>query len=539
VKAGSISFSIFDRRFAIIELVQRLTRVVLVSLEILILSALVLATRCANYQDVFVDGNIYFTDADCYARMTRVRICAHDPGLIVRHHDFENFPAGTTPHTTAPLDYLIVSLSILLRPFTAYPTDLAGAVVSPFLGLLGCWFLWWWSRRMKIRYRWVMLLLYAISPILVHGTKLGRPDHQSLLIVLLLIGVCAEWSLRKEQSLNWNVAWGIAWSLAFWVSVYEPLVLFLIVLLFGLTRDRHLLFASQRRIGWILFGAITAIGLLVERRLPTFPIFQSSALFANWSHTIGELAPVSPWNRIWFAWASYMIVVAPILVWYSFRKRAALPGFVLALLVATFLLTIWQARWSYFFVVIFVIALPDLLGPIKSRGAVWTAFVLSMLPMLRFWDGQIWPNEAGLAGRIEHRNEAIQLRELAMTIRSAETHPFLAPWWLSPSIAYWSGQPGVAGSSHEALEGIADSARFFLANDLQDGREILRNRHVDWVLASDWERVGQNSAGLLNARVPDQALGRILDRTPGLAPPYLVLSGQNQAAKLFRFADKL
>ena len=107
--------------------------------EILILTALILATRCANYQDVFVDRNIYFTDADCYARMTRVRMCFDHPGLIIRHHDFENFPQGTTPHTTAPLDYLIVSLSILLRPFTTQPVDLAGAVVSPLLALIGGW----------------------------------------------------------------------------------------------------------------------------------------------------------------------------------------------------------------------------------------------------------------------------------------------------------------------------------------------------------------------------------------------------------------
>jgi hypothetical protein len=62
---------------------------------------------------------------------------------------------------------------------------------------------------------------------------------------------------------------------------------------------------------------------------------------------------------------------------------------------------------------------------------------------------------------------------------------------------------------------------------------------VDWVLAYDWDRAGQNSAALLGESVPDHAIGRILDRTPGLAPPYLVLSGQNQTIKLFRFAGKL
>ncbi|MDP9185931.1 MAG: hypothetical protein M3O72_01060, partial [Verrucomicrobiota bacterium] len=277
----------------------------------------------------------------------------------------------------------------------------------------------------------------------------------------------------------------------------------------------------------------------VERRLPTFAISQSSSLFANWARTIGELAHVSPLNRIWFAWAGYLFAVAPILIWYSIRRRTAPPGFILVLFVATFLLTIWQARWSYFFMAVFVIVLPNLLEPIKSRVAVWTAFVLSMLPVLEFWDARLWPNEAALAAQIERRNESKQLRALATAIRSEQPRAFLAPWWLSPSISYWSRQPGVAGSSHETLDGIAESARFFLATDFLSAREILRNRRVEWVLAYDWERVAQSSGDLLGATVPDHAIGRILDRTPGQAPPYLVFSGQNQTAKLFRFADQL
>src|SRR5439155_14932276 len=97
-------------------------------------------------------------------------------------------------------------------------------------------------------------------------------------------------------------------------------------LLFGLTKDRHLLFGSHRRAGWIVFGAIVSISLLVERRVPTFAILQSSQLFQNWSRTIGELRHVSPLDRIWFAWAGYMIVVAPVLIWQSLRKRIAPPG---------------------------------------------------------------------------------------------------------------------------------------------------------------------------------------------------------------------
>ena len=203
-------------------------------IEIAVLSILILATRCANYQDVFVAGNVYFTDADCYARMTRVRMCSEHPGLILRHHDFENFPAGTTPHTTAPLDYLILALSILLKPFNAHTIDLAGALISPLAALLGGWFLWWWS--VKLRYRWVMLILYAISPILVHGTALGRPDHQSLLMLLVMVAVCAEWSRAEAADTatnlrKWSLISGIAWGLAIWSSAYESLVLFLLVMI--------------------------------------------------------------------------------------------------------------------------------------------------------------------------------------------------------------------------------------------------------------------------------------------------------------------
>ena len=535
---------------------QRVGRFALVVFEITLLSALILATRCANYQDVFVAGNVYFVDADCYARMTRAQMVREKPGLIVRHHAFENFPQGITPHTTAPLDYLIVALSFFLNPFTAHPLDLAGAFVSPLLALLGGWFLWWWS--VKFRYRWAMLILYAISPILVHGTELGRPDHQSLLILLVAIAICAEWSFQQLQPAHASsdairesrIAWplralavtsAVAWAVAIWVSAYEPLVLFLIVTATALALNRRAVCARDRRTGWILFAAIIAIAFAVERRVPSFAIFQSTAHLKNWAGTIGELAHVSPANPVWLRWCGFLLLVAPILIWMNVRMRRdgaqglrALPVYVL--LVATYFLTVWQARWAYFFVLIFALALPALLVPIKSGAAVWIAFVLSIFPILRDWDERLWPNETQLAKRIEKRIESVQIRDLALSLRSPAVHPFLAPWWLSPSIAYWSGQPGVAGSSHESLNGIEESARFFLSEDLQKPREILEKCHVAWVFAYDSDRVAQNSAAILNEPLPREPLCRVLDRTPSQAPPFLVFSAQTPACKLYGVA---
>jgi hypothetical protein len=127
------------------------------------------------------------------------------------------------------------------------------------------------------------------------------------------------------------------------------------------------------------------------------------------------------------------------------------------------------------------------------------------------------------------------LRDLSVGLRSPEVHPFLAPWWLSPAIAYWSGQPGVAGSSHESLDGIAESARFFLAEDFQKAREIVENRKVNWVFAYDADRVAAISAVILGRQRPtEHALCYVLQRAPTQAPPFLVFSAQNASAKLFR-----
>ena len=515
-------------------------------IEIAVLSTLILATRCANYQEVFVAGNIYFVDADCYARMTRVQMCVEKPGLILRHHDFENFPQGTTPHTTAPFDYLILGLSLLMKPFTTQSLDLAGAFISPLLALIGGWVLWSWLRRMKFRYRWVGLILYAISPILVHGTELGRPDHQSLLILLVAIAICAEWSLQTATGMaapievnRWALVRAVAWGFAIWVSAYEPLLLFFIVTLTAFLIKPAASFGRARRMGWILFAAIIVIALLIERRPPSFAVFQSSLIFKNWARTIGELAHISPVNPVWFRWCGYLLLVTPFLIWMNVSRgfknsEGPMPWFMPVLLVATYGVTMWQARWGYFFVLIFAVALPALLEPIKSRVAIWIAIVLSILPILGDWDQKLWPNEEQFAGRVERRIESVQIRDVALSLRSSEVHPFLAPWWFSPSIAYWSRQPGVAGSSHESLNGIADSARFSISEHLQEAREILQKHRVAWVFAYDWQRAAQNSAAILNERLPPNPLCRVLDQTPSRAPPFLIFSAQNPTCKLYR-----
>ena len=117
---------------------------------------------------------------------------------------------------------------------------------------------------------------YAISPILVHGTELGRPDHQALLMLLLTIAICAEWSLQAEADAlattnwsKWSIVSGVAWALAIWTSAYESLVLFLLVMVVTALKDPKR-FRQDSACGWLCFALVIVIALLIERRIPSF-----------------------------------------------------------------------------------------------------------------------------------------------------------------------------------------------------------------------------------------------------------------------------
>ena len=497
----------------------------------MVLTALIVGTRCANYADVFVGGRIYFVDADCYSRMSRARLVAEDPGRVVRQHDFENFPAGVVPHTTAPLDYLIVGLAALLRPFTAQPLDLAGAFISPLLALCGGWFLWWWSRGLAWPGRMAALLVYVGSAILVHGTALGRPDHQALLIVTLLVALAAEWRLQENPARGWGIVSGISWGLAIWVSLYEPLVLFGGLILGAMLAARAQLTLRPRRIGWWILLGIVLLAAAVERRGPQWSGWGPSLV--HWSATIGELAAVPLTSRIWWSWGGGFLLLSPVLLLFALRRRTV-PFVIAGLLALSFCLTLWEARWAYFFAIIFVLTIPAQMAILRPRWLASLTIGLALFPFLQFWDERLWPNEEEKIRRAARRLEMVEWRAAATSLAPLPAAPVMAPWWLAPATAYWSDQPVVAGSSHESLPGIMASARFYLAVSPQTAREILREHGVRWVLAYDGERVAENSAALLGVPPPANALCRTLDRFPGQAPIFLSLSSENGTCKVYQ-----
>jgi hypothetical protein len=552
------------------------------ALWLCLLVALTLATRCANRPDVLIDGRVYFTDADCYSRMTRVRMVLEHPAAIIRHHDFENYPQGTTPHTTAPFDYLIAALKKILdhgfwitgnraSPWATQTLDLAGAIISPLLGVLTTVFLWFWSRRLRLPYRGMLLVLVAVSPILVHGTLLGRPDHQSLLMFLMAVALGAELAMTggsksveavcSQPSSNflfqgkfrphadskgndggqlgtdrlyssWALAGGTAWGLGLWVSLYEPLILLSGVLALILLFNRRSLFTRRRALEYGIMLGIFALSICIEgwRVGAPDPVFLH--YFPNWEKTIGELSRLTPLSPLLFGWAGWLLPAAPVL--FALRARAdrrAIP--LLIFVAATYALTLWQMRWGYFFVLVFAMSLPFQMSVIRWRFAAWALFVAGLWPVAREWDGRLFPDEGEGARIAEERADKVFLRDAAEHLKSEKTLPILAPWWFSPPLVYWSGQPAVGGSSHESLPGIVDAARFFMAEKPETALEILRARKVKRIVAYDSDRVSETASLLLGEPVLENPMARILDRFPSSAPAFLRLEYRNPAFKIF------
>ena len=174
---------------------------------------LALIIETANRGAVFPgDGIVAFVDADCYARMTRVREVSTHWGRIIHWHDFENYPIGIRSHATALFDYAIAWPAVCLRPlYGDRALDFAGAWISPVLGLSTLVFLWQWAERLALRARWALLLIFAASPIVAHGFALGRPDHQSLILALMAAALAAEWAqwrapARRSSGWYWSSA---------------------------------------------------------------------------------------------------------------------------------------------------------------------------------------------------------------------------------------------------------------------------------------------------------------------------------------------
>jgi hypothetical protein len=191
----------------------------------------------------------------------------------------------------------------------------------------------------------------------------------------------------------------------------------------------------------------------------------------------------------------------------------------LVLLTGTFVLTLWQLRWGYFLAVVFALSLPCAIQALRWPWVGGVLYFASWWSIASAWEAQLFPSEAEERRRFAARTEQTALRAIAEHQRERAAGPFIAPWWVSPALAYWSGQAGVAGTSHESLPGILDSARVFLAPDAGAARPILEAHAVKWIVADDPKRIVPLSAALLGEPPPEHSLADDL-ATQALPAPY-------------------
>lgn len=504
--------------------------------------------RCWNWDQVFVGDQIHFVDADCYSRMTRVERVLTAPWQAIRFHDFENAPQGTVPHTTAPMDFAIAALTKVFDLFLSafhFPLsalssslDLAGAFISPLLGFLLIGFLCWWSRHQP--WRLALLLVVAVSPILVHGFLLGRPDHQSLILLLVGIALASEISIWSSVTPRpWSLLSSICWALALWTSLFEPLILLVAVLACRWFVLGRAAFRIRDRAALIVFIVILAGGLFFDgwRPLPSAP--EIGEFFPRWAQTIGELAPLRFVQL--FPWTGWLLPVVPILLILRFRKEKSRPALALAfLLLLTLGLSLWYARWGYFLALVFAFSLPHALAAIPLRPVVAILFVISLWPVASEWDRQLFPDPKRETALAETREDATLLHQAALSLKGPEMPPrptILAPWWLSPALSYWSGQPCVAGSSHQSLPGTVASARFYLSSDPEVARKILHDRGVRFVVAYEPSRIVENSSQILGIAPPQDSLAQRLSNHPSDAPDWLRLTFTNALYKVYEVKE--
>ena len=484
-------------------------------------------------QEVFLSDGVYFVDADCYARMTRVGIVSKNPGVLIQRHAFENYPLGIKPHTSAPMDYLIAGANWLFG--SRDHLDFIGAWVSPLLGVTLLILAWIWGQRTKLPYRWSMMVLLSVSPILLHGFAVGRPDHQSLILLLTGSGLLAEASLWKDRSSWISIWWGISWGMALWVSWFEPFML----LSLGLA-VRILVLRSEclHRTWWLSLGVAGLLGVFAIA-LEGFPgtglRSELRPYFFRWATSIGELQALNPLHAA-LAWTGWLSLPLPFaLAWVAWKRKERVGWLWLALVIATAGLTAWYSRWGYFLALSVALALPTGLGIVRRRWIGYGLFLASLWPVVSNLDAILFPDGENRRTIAENLQENQYLRQAAFALASLEGDGILAPWWLTPQLVYWSGKSGVAGSSHESLSGAIDTARFFVTQNENEAKSILRDRHSDFIVVCDANRLLENSYQTLGETgTPANQMAAILFRTPSRAPHYLRLVFQNPSFKVYR-----
>jgi hypothetical protein len=140
------------------------------------------------------------------------------------------------------------------------------------------------------------------------------------------------------------------------------------------------------------------------------------------------------------------------------------------------ILTVFQRRWIYYASLgeLFLIVRYCQNSPFR-----WTRLVVMAIFLIGLADAGY--TQVGASRTVNQ--PSLQLARIARSID--EPGGIMAPWWLSPGLLYFSGQPIVSGSSHCGISGIVAGAKFFTATNWAEAERILRERQARWIVVFD------------------------------------------------------
>jgi len=418
-------------------------------------------------------------EADCYSQLARAQRILNGQGLIQNHFTVENWPEGLIPSTTAPFDYAILLLWAPLALFTKHPLDWAGALISPALWVTLCFFwMLFRSRDFNLVGRALLLIGSTALPAFIWATACGRPRHQSLILALMAMALTAEyerWELEMSPKRAWNLFAGIAWGLACWTSLFEPTVVVSVLILFNLAVRRRENFTFL-----VSFGVVMLVALVIERVHIFVPAQVYLPSLALWLGTIAEVRGVDFKSFIEQMTSLSFVTLVPFVSWRLCRREGDRRTDIL-LIVLTVLLAILsfvQKRWVYYanLAELFLIVRYCQVLPLR-----WTR----LLVMAVFFAGMVYDNAIQIPARIHTppNQPSLELTQISRAIDGPGG--IMAPWWLSPGLLYFSGQPIVSGSSHCGISGIVASAEFFASGSWEDAEHLLQQRKVRWIVVWD------------------------------------------------------
>jgi hypothetical protein len=487
-------------------------------------------------------------EADCYSQLARVQRILEGKGLIQSHFTVENWPEGLAPSTTAPFDYVILLLYAPLTLFTRHPLDWAGMLVSPVLwvALVFFWMLIR-SREFNLTGRALLLIGSTGLPAFISATACGRPRHQSLILALMAMGLTAEyerWQIELTPMRAWNIFAGVVWGLACWTSLFEPAVVVTILVLFNLVVRRR-----ENSTFLVSFGIVIAAMLLLEGGHIFSNIFniysltpEYRAYALNWLGTIAEVQPVG--FSVMVHRLTLILLILPLLAWRLWA-RVGNKRTDLLLILLTFLLIIFtalQSRWNYYASLceLFLVARYCQIEPTR-----WTRMTVLVIFLIGLADADYEQISEG--ARASANLPSLQLAQISRAID--QPGGIMAPWWLSPGLLYFSGQPIVSGSSHCGISGIVASARFYSTTSWDEAERILRERKVRWIVVWDDPRfeypVLNTALGILgkpgvndeNKGNADSTVAQVLIADQYL-PSSIQLRGVTPQLKLYEYVPK-